>query len=110
MRTFVPDRTCWSLLLISLAIRLRNKPMYDKVRVVIINKDIYKSLARKNGNENPIWSWNDSITEYSIFGSFIHCDFISSKSVLYSFFTETVPKVPDNADNFVICGLVNYNS
>ena len=21
-------------------------------------------LARKNGNENPIWSWNDSVTKY----------------------------------------------
>ena len=43
-----------------LAIRLRNKPMYDKLQVLIINKDVRKSLTRKNGNENPIWSWNDS--------------------------------------------------
>ena len=34
--------------------------MYDKLRVIIINKDVRKSLARKNGNESPIWSWNDS--------------------------------------------------
>ena len=60
MRTFAPDRTCWLLLLTALAIRLRYKPTYDKLRVLIINKDVRKSLARKNGNENPIWSWNDS--------------------------------------------------
>ena len=60
MRTFVPDRTCWSLLLTALAIRLRYKPTYDKLRVLIINKDVRKSLARKNGNESPIWSWNHS--------------------------------------------------
>ena len=62
MRTFLPDRTCWSLLLTALAIRLRNKPTYDKLQVLIINKDVRKSLARKNGNENPIWIWNDSIS------------------------------------------------
>ena len=68
MRTFVPDRTCWSLLLTALAIRLINKPTYDKLRVLIINKDARKSLARKNGSENPIWSWNDSyMTEYKKF-------------------------------------------
>ena len=61
MRTFVPDRTCWSLLLTTLAIRFRNKPTYDKVRVLIINKDVHKLLARNNGNEDPIWSWNDSL-------------------------------------------------
>ena len=60
MRTFVPDRTCWSLLLTALAIRLRYKPAYDKLQVLIINKDVRKSLARNNGNENPIWSWNNS--------------------------------------------------
>ena len=60
MRTFVPDRTCWSLLLTALAIRLRYKPTYDKLQVLIINKDVHKSLARKNGNEIPIWSWNNS--------------------------------------------------
>ena len=59
MRTFVLDRTCWSLLLTALEIRLRNKPMYDKLRVLIINKDVRKSFARNNGNENPIWSWNE---------------------------------------------------
>ena len=53
MRTFVPDRTCWSLLLTTLAIRLRNKPTYDKLQVLIINKDVRKLLARKNGNEIP---------------------------------------------------------
>ena len=31
-----------------------------KLRVLIINKDERKALARKNGNKNPIWSWNDS--------------------------------------------------
>ena len=65
MRTFVPDRTCWSLLLTALAIRLRYKPTYDKLRVLIINKDVRKSLARKNGNENPILSWNDSNTMFT---------------------------------------------
>ena len=60
MRTFVPDFTCWSLLLTALAIRLRYKPTYDKLRVLIINKGVCKSLSRKNGNESPIWSWNDS--------------------------------------------------
>ena len=60
MRTFVPDRTCWSLLLTALAIRLKNKPTYKKLQVLIINKDVRKSLACKNGNENPIWSWKDS--------------------------------------------------
>ena len=63
MRTFVPYRTCWSLLLTALAIRLRNKPTYAKLQVLIINKDVRKSLARKNGNENPIWNWNDSPDE-----------------------------------------------
>ena len=60
MRTIVPDRTCWSILLKALEIRLKNKPTYDKLRVLIINKDVRKLLARKNGNENPIWSWNNS--------------------------------------------------
>ena len=60
MSTFVPYRTCWSLLLTELAIRLRNKPTYDKLQVLIINKDVRKPLAHKNGNDNPIWSWNDS--------------------------------------------------
>ena len=68
MRTFVTDRTCWSLLLTALAIRLRNKPTYDKLRVLIINKDVRKSLACKNGNENPIWSWNDSGVGWDIMG------------------------------------------
>ena len=31
-----------------------------KLRFLIINKDEHKLLARKNGNENPIWSWNYS--------------------------------------------------
>ena len=66
MRTFVPDRTCWSLLLTALAIRLRYKPTYDKLRVLIINKDVRKLLTRKYGNENPIWSWNDSSIEINI--------------------------------------------
>ena len=35
---------------------------YNKLRVLIINKDVRKSLARKNVNESPIWSWNDSQT------------------------------------------------
>ena len=26
----------------------------------MINKDVFKSLSRKNGNEILIWSWNDS--------------------------------------------------
>ena len=28
----------------------------------MINKGVRKSLAHKKGNENPIWSWNDSTT------------------------------------------------
>ena len=47
MRTFVPDRTCLSLLIITLAIRLRNIPTYDKLRVLIINEDVRKSLEMK---------------------------------------------------------------
>ena len=31
-----------------------------KLQVLMINKDVRKSLARKKGNENPIWSWNNS--------------------------------------------------
>ena len=31
-----------------------------KLRVLIINKDVHKSLGRNNGNENPICSRNDS--------------------------------------------------
>ena len=31
-----------------------------KLRAPIFNKDERKLLARKNGNENPIWSWNES--------------------------------------------------
>ena len=27
----------------------------------MINKYIRKPLARKNGNKNPIWSWNNSL-------------------------------------------------
>ena len=30
-----------------------------KIRVLKINKDVCKSLARKKGNEILIWSWND---------------------------------------------------
>ena len=66
MRTFVPDRTCWSLLLTTLAIRLRNRPTYDKLQVLMINKEELKSLVHKNGNENPIWSRNDSMQVSSI--------------------------------------------
>ena len=33
-----------------------------KLRALIFNKDERKSLARKNGNENPTWIWNDSQT------------------------------------------------
>ena len=29
----------------------------------MINKDVLKSLARKNGNEIIIWSWNNPIHE-----------------------------------------------
>ena len=31
-----------------------------KLRDLISNKDERKLLARRNGNNNPIWSWNDS--------------------------------------------------
>ena len=33
-----------------------------KLRVLIINKDVRKCLARKNGNMILIWSWNNPIT------------------------------------------------
>ena len=39
-------------------------PTYRRVnkrRYLIINKDIHKSIASKNVNNNPIWSWNNSI-------------------------------------------------
>ena len=38
-------------------------PTYSRVKklqVLVINKDAGKSLSRKKGNNNPIWSWNDS--------------------------------------------------
>ena len=66
MSKFVPDHRCWSLLLMALAIILRYKPTYDKLRVLIINKEVRKLLARKNVNENPIWSWNDSGGGYQL--------------------------------------------
>ena len=47
MRTFVPDRTCWPLLLTVLAIRLRYKPTYDKLRVLVINKDVCNCRAAR---------------------------------------------------------------
>ena len=31
-----------------------------KLQVLITNKDVRKPLGRKNGNDNPIWSWNNS--------------------------------------------------
>ena len=43
-----------------MAIRLRYKPTYDRLQVLIINIDVRKLLARKNANGNPIWSWNES--------------------------------------------------
>ena len=92
MRTFVPDRTCWSLLLTALAIRLRYKPMYDKLRFLIINKDLRKSLARKNGNESPIWSWNDSVpvaTNLFIF-RFLTSNMVVSKKILPVFIKSIV--------------------
>ena len=30
-------------------------------RVLMINKDVHKPLARKNGNEILIWIWNNSV-------------------------------------------------
>ena len=80
MRTFVPDRTCWLLLLTELAIRLRNKPTYNKLRVLIINKDVRKSLACKNGNENPIWSWNDSGVKSMV------ASILEHSSIVYRFY------------------------
>ena len=32
-----------------------------KLQVLIIKKDVRKSLARKKVNENPIWIWNGSV-------------------------------------------------
>ena len=36
-----------------------------KLGVLIINKDERKALARKNGNENPIWNWNDLLGKHN---------------------------------------------
>ena len=33
-----------------------------KLQVIVINKDVRKSLECKKGNENSIWSWYDSVT------------------------------------------------
>ena len=92
MRTFVPDRTCWSLLLTALAIILRYKLTYDKLQVLIINKDVRKSLARKNGNEIPIWSWNDSTLMveffYSVLISVILFICSSKTNFIYSYTRE----------------------
>ena len=32
-----------------------------KLQALVINKDVRKSLAHKNGNEILIWIWNDSL-------------------------------------------------
>ena len=39
-----------------------------KIRVLIINKDAHKYLARKNGNEILIWTWNKpkQLTPYQL--------------------------------------------
>ena len=37
-----------------------------KLQAIIFNKDKHKWLARKNGNEYPIWSWNDSMVRYMV--------------------------------------------
>ena len=37
-----------------------NEQGSKKLQALIFNIDKLKSLARKNVNENPIWSWNDS--------------------------------------------------
>ena len=45
-------------------------PTYRRVKkleVLIINKDVHKSLAHKNGNDNPIWSWNISLWVQNVF-------------------------------------------
>ena len=42
-------------------------PMYRRVKILhflMINKDVRKSLACKKGNDNPIWSWNNSLRDY----------------------------------------------
>ena len=36
-----------------------------------MNKDECKLLARKNGNENTIWRWNDSHTKWLELGALI---------------------------------------
>ena len=108
MRTFVPDCTCWSLLLTALAIRLRNKPTYDKIRVLIINKDVRKLLSRKNVNENPIWSWNDSrgkaINNRHFLSSFYYCHIFPHIQHLIIIKSLAVPKI------FCIYCLISFHN
>ena len=50
------------LVLVLILVRIY-PPTYRRVKklqVLIINKDVRKLLELKNGNENPIWIWNDS--------------------------------------------------
>ena len=42
----------------------------------MINKDARKSLARKNGKENPIWSWNVSSEAQNLLSE--NCDNMES--------------------------------
>ena len=44
------------------------------LRGLLVNKDVRKSLARKTGNENLIWSWNNSLLKlwgYSLYFKYL---------------------------------------
>ena len=61
----ISNAITWKIFWYQLYTNLRMYPYVQeskKIQALIINKDERKSLARKNGNENPIWSWNDSTT------------------------------------------------
>ena len=50
-------------------------PMYRRVKklqVIMINKDVRKSLARKKGNDILIWSWNGSPLTGANLGRYHH--------------------------------------
>ena len=52
-------------------VMVKNKAIYAvantinilHIQALIINKDERKKLARKNGNEHPIWIWNKSMVK-----------------------------------------------
>ena len=71
-----------TLILLMYPLRTREK----KIRALIFNKDERKLLARKNGNENPIWSWNDSNIELlqELFCLYIQGDYLRGSIVCHA--------------------------